>query len=338
MAYRPRNVNRLTAIGAIFAAAALALAAQSGSPAPAAASQPASVKSAFDKATLEAYVRHLFVWPDQVKVTVSDPQPGPMPGFSSVKVRGAMGAQSQEETFYVSKDGQHIIRGNFYDVNQNPFKPELEKLKTELQPSFGTPGAPVVLVEFSDFECPYCREEAKSLRTNLLTAYPTQVRLYFLDYPLDSLHPWARAAAKIGRCIFHQSASGFWAWHDWIFEHQKEVTADNLKEKTLEFAKTLKDVDVAQLTKCIDSNETEADIQKTIAEGNTLNVNQTPTLFVNGRRIPGAVDWNVLKSVIDFEIGYQKSAKNAGEDCGCSLALPSPGAPSSVPSLTTPKK
>jgi protein-disulfide isomerase len=331
-------------ISGVFFAAVLIVSAQTGPQAgkpgrASTAETAAPSKTAFDRATFEAYVRHLFVWPAQVQVTVSDPEPGPMAGFSAVKVRGSMGPQSQEETFYISKDGQHILRGNVYDVNQNPFKPELEKLKTELQPSMGTPGAPVVLVEFSDFECPYCREEAKSLRANLLAAYPSQVRLYFLDYPLDSLHPWAHAAARIGRCIFRQNASGFWAWHDWIFEHQKEITADNLKAKALEFAKTLQDVDTAQLTKCINSNESEADVQKSIAEANSLNVNQTPTLFVNGRRIPGAVDWNVLKSVIDFEIGYQKTAKNAGEDCGCSLALPTAGAAASTPSaLTSPHK
>jgi protein-disulfide isomerase len=321
-------------IGLVFFAAVLMVSAQAGK----SGSKPSKVeaapaKTAFDKATFEAYVRHLFVWSDQVKVTVSDPEAGPMPGFAAVKVRGSMGPQSQEETFYVSKDGQHIIRGSFYDVSQNPFKPELDKLKTELQPSMGTPGAPVVLVEFSDFECPYCREEAKSLRANLLAAYPTQVRLYYLDYPLDSLHPWAHAAARIGRCIFRQSASGFWTWHDWIFEHQKEITADNLNAKALEFAKTLQDVDAAQLTRCIESKESEPDVQKSIAQANSLNVNQTPTLFVNGRRIPGAVDWNVLKSVIDYEIGYQKTAKNAGEDCGCSLALPTAGAAASAPSV-----
>ena len=98
MAHRTRHV---IAIGAVLFASALTVPAQSGKPGKpqAAASQSAPVKSAFDKATLEAYVRHLFVWPDQVKVTVSDPEPGPMPGFSAVRVRGAMGPQSQEETF-----------------------------------------------------------------------------------------------------------------------------------------------------------------------------------------------------------------------------------------------
>jgi protein-disulfide isomerase len=285
-----------------------------------------SDKPQIDKVKLEAYLRHLFVPPPPIELTIGDPQPGPMAGFYEVQIRGSQGNASQEETFYVSKDGQKIIRGTVFDLGQNPFKPELEKLKTEFQPSFGTPGAPVVLVEFSDFECPFCREEARMLRENLVAAYPKEVRLYYLDFPLESLHPWAKSAAMMGRCIFHQNAAAFWDYHDWIFQHQDEITPENLKGKVLEFA-TGKGIDAAQLSKCIDTRATEEEVDKTKAEGKALEVSSTPTLFVNGRRMVGALQWNDLKRVIDYEIEYQKTAKNAGEDCGCSVQLPMPGVP-----------
>lgn len=305
----------------IILAAATALLAQS---APKKASAPE--KTAIDKAKVEAYIRHLFVWPSAIDVAVGDPKPGPMPGFYEVEIRGSQGNASQEETFYISKDGQKIIRGNVFDIGQNPFKTDLDKLKTEYQPSIGTPGAPVVLVEFSDFECPFCRQQAKMLREELLKAYPKEVRLYYLDYPLESLHPWAKSAAMMGRCIFHQNASAFWDYHDWIFENQEEMKIENLKDKVVEFAKG-KGVDADQLSKCIDSGATEAEVNKTKAEGKELDVNSTPTMFVNGRRMVGTLQWPDLQRVIDYEIGYQKTAKNAGEDCGCSVQLPTPGVP-----------
>jgi protein-disulfide isomerase len=305
----------------IILAAATALLAQS---APKKASAPE--KTAIDKAKVEAYIRHLFVWPSAIDVTVSDPKPGPMPGFYEVEVRGSQGTASQAETFYISKDGQKIIRGNVFDIGQNPFKEDLDKLKTEYQPSIGTPGAPVVLVEFSDFECPFCRQQAKMLREELLKAYPKEVRLYYLDYPLESLHPWAKSAAMMGRCIFHQNASAFWDYHDWIFENQEEMKIENLKDKVVDFAKG-KGVDADQLSKCIDSGATEAEVNKTKAEGKDLDVNSTPTLFVNGRRMVGTLQWPDLQRVIDYEVGYQKTAKNAGEDCGCSVQLATPGVP-----------
>jgi protein-disulfide isomerase len=210
-----------------------------------------------------------------------------------------------------------------YDISQNPYKPKLDKLKTDLQPSFGTPGAPVVLVEFSDFECPVCKEEAKTLRDNLLSTYPKQVRFYFEEFPLDQLHPWARAAAIAGRCVFRQNANAFWDYHDWIFAHQEEINPGNLKDKVLEFAKG-KELDALQLTRCMDNKETEAEVNKAQAMGKEVNVGATPTLFINGRPVVGRMDWPTLRNIIDYEIDYQKMAHNAGEDCGCEVALPAP--------------
>src|SRR3954453_2672251 len=161
-------------------------------------------KSAFDKPTLEAYVRHLFLLNPQLTVTISDPKPGALPGFKDVRIRISQGPQFQEVLLYVSNDGKKIVQGNFYDVTTNPFKPELDKIKTQFQPALGTAGAPVVLVTFSDLQCPHCKTEALMLRENLIKNYPTQVRFYFKDFPLEGLHPWAKAAAIAGRCVFQQ--------------------------------------------------------------------------------------------------------------------------------------
>jgi len=288
-------------------------------------------KSALDKAVLEAYVRHLFVLKPEIKVQVSDPKPSQLEGFVAVVVHASLGDASQDFPFLVSKDGSKIVQAVVYDVNSNPFKPELAKLKTEFQPSLGTPGAPVVLVAFSDFECPVCKGEATMLRQNLLSAYPTQVRLYLKDFPLDSIHPWARPAAIAGRCVFRQNASSFWSYYDWIYAHQAEITAPNLKDKVMEWAKGDKDIDVLQLGRCMDTKATEAEVDKNVAEGRALDINATPTLFVNGRRIPQAIDWTNLRGIIDYEIEYQKTAKNAGEDCGCELKLDTPGLPQKTP-------
>ena len=307
----------------LFAVAATLLA-QTSAKKPAAAPAHPSAAPAIDKPKLEAYFRHLFVWAPPIQIAISDPKPAPMPGFYEIDVRGSQGEASQMETFYISSDGKKIIRGTVFDANQNPFKSDLDKLKTDFQPSIGTQGAPVVIVEFSDFECPYCRQEAQMLRQNLLQAYPKEVHLYFLDFPLESLHPWAKDAAMMGRCIFHQNAAAFWDYHDWIFQNQTEITPDTLKTKVLAFAAT-KGIDVAQLSKCIDSRATEEEVARTRAEGHELEVDQTPTMFVNGRRLTGTVSWPDLKRVIDYEIEYQKTAKNAGEDCGCEVKLAAPG-------------
>jgi len=297
-------------------------------------------KSAFDKPTLEAYIRHLFLLQPQLTVTIGDPKPSALPGFKEVRVRIAQGAQSQEVPLYVSTDGKKIVQGNYYDVTTNPFKPELDKLKTQFQPALGTAGAPVAIVVFSDLQCPHCKGEAEMLRQNLIQNYPTQVRLYFKDYPLEGLHPWAKAAAMAGRCVFQQKPDAFWQYHDWVFAHQDSLTADNLKDQVLGWAKDAKDVDAIKLGACIAGKTTQAEVEKEIEEARALDVTGTPTMFINGRRISQTIDWPNLKNIIDTEIEYQKTAKNAGDDCGCEVKLDIPGMPQSKPPIVpaAPKK
>jgi len=302
-------------------------------------SQNAPKKSALDKAALEAYIRHLWVMDSRFTVKLSDPKPSTeLPGFLETNVNIVMGAGTQNVRLFISKDGSKIFQGTVYDVAQNPFKPDLNKLKTELEPNIGTPGATVVLVEFSDFQCPFCKEEATMLRQNLLSAYPKQVRLYFKTFPLEAIHPWSRAAAIASRCAYRQQAGAFWEFHDWAFAHQTEITPDNFRDKVMDWAKGQKDLDPLQLGRCIDTKATDAEVDKVLAEGKALEIGGTPTLFVNGRRIPNSIDWPTLRSVIDYEIEYQKTAKDAGEDCGCDLKLSLPmESPQKTP-LGPPKK
>jgi protein-disulfide isomerase len=284
--------------------------------------QPADYpKPAIDKQGLETYIRDLFGWGPQINLAIADPKPSSLPGMLEVNVHATAGTASQDEVFYVSKDGQKKLRGLVFDVAKNPFQSDLDKLKTDRQPDFGTPGAPVVLVLFSDFQCPFCKDEAKMLRANLLAAYPQQVRVYFKDLPLEQLHPWAKPAAIAGRCVFNQKPAAFWDYHDWIYEHQESITADNFRAKALEAVQG-KELDPLQLGRCMDTKATEAEVAKSVAESRELKIMSTPMLFVNGRRL-STTAWPDLKQIIDDEIEYQKTAKNAGEDCGCVVPAPS---------------
>src|SRR5580658_1018967 len=123
--------------------------------------------STMDKAHMEAYVRHLLAVIPEVQVKIDDPKPSGTSDLQEVDVHFTYQGRSQDETFYVTKDGQHIIRGVVYNLAQNPFQEDLDKLKTNGAASFGPASAPVTVVEFGDFECPNCREEAKTLRANV---------------------------------------------------------------------------------------------------------------------------------------------------------------------------
>jgi protein-disulfide isomerase len=295
-------------------------------------------KSAFDKPTLEAYVRHLFLISPQVSVSVGDKKPSDLPGFQEVKIRLSQGPQFQDVTLFVSNDGKKIVQGNYYDIASNPFKSDIDKIHTQFQPNLGTAGAPVAIVVFSDLQCPHCKGEAEMLRQNLIQNYPKDVRLYFKDFPLESLHPWAKAAAMAGRCIFAQSNDAFWAYHDWVFAHQESFTPATLKDQILGWAKDQKGLDAAKLATCIEKKTSEAEVDAETKEGKDLEIAGTPTMFINGRRIPQTIDWQSLKNIIDTEIEYQKVAKNAGDDCGCEVKLPVPALGNQAPAGLPKKK
>jgi len=286
-------------------------------------------KPTLDKVQFEAYVRHLLAVIPEVQVKVDDPKLSSAPDLDEVDVHFSYQGHSQDEVFYITQDGQHIIRGVVYNLKQNPFQEDLDKLTTTGAPSFGPASAPVTLVEFGDFECPNCREEARTLRDNIPSQFPTQVHVYFKDFPLEQIHPWAKSAAIAGRCIYHQSLAGFWKYHDWIYEHQAEITPDNLKTEILDFAKTAPDLDTLKLGQCIDTKATEGEVDASIAEGHALHVDATPTLFVNGRRLIGNYPWQNIDQIISGELNYEKNAQNTApkaaksDDKCCEVKIPS---------------
>lgn len=283
--------------------------------------QETAKKSALDKAALEAYVRQVELLPTSLKVNIGEPTPTIFDGFLEASVEVVTPQGVVPLRYFVSKDGKLIVKGNIFDISKNPYQPEVNKLKTDMQPSFGTPGAPVVMVVFSDFQCPNCREEGKILRENVAKTFPDKVRVYFKDFPLEGMHPWAKPAAIAGRCVFRQKATAFWDYHDWIYEHQSEILADNLKSKVVGWAET-KNLDGAKLAQCIDTKATEGEVNREIAEGRTLLINGTPTMFINGRPVTGAVPWQTLEEIIKRELGFQQTAANAGEKC-CEVTIPS---------------
>ena len=260
-------------------------------------------KSFLDKATLENYVRHVDLFRGDVTFKIDDPKPSKyLPGFSEVLVRLLFNGAEKDELYYVSSDGQTIVKGDVYDLNKRPFQANLDKLTLADQPSFGPADAPVTIVEFGDFECPDCKMEAPVLRHDMAEALGGKVRVVFKNFPLESAHPWARAAAIAGRCVYQQNQPAFWKFYDWIYDNQEQISADDLNAKVLAWA-TGNGVDAVKLGRCIDTKASEPEVDRSIAEGRALGVAGTPTLFINGRKIGGLM-WPDLQMVINKELEY----------------------------------
>lgn len=283
----------------------------------------ASTAPAIDKVKVERFLRHLEAWPDIIQVKIDDPKPSAaLPGFSDLAVHLSYNDQHLDLSYYVSRDGQKIFKADVLDVSKSPFQENLDKIKTDKQPAYGAADAPVSVVVFGDFECPYCKEEAGTLRQSIPTTFPGKVRVYFMDFPLESIHPWSRAAAIGGRCIYKQSEDAFWKYHDWIYEHQNEINPDNYNAKLMEWAGG-SGVDSVQLGRCVDSKATDAEVTRTQQMGHALGVDGTPTLYVNGRKVMDQnAQWNTLQQLIALEIDQQAKAKEEDDSC---CTLPRPG-------------
>jgi protein-disulfide isomerase len=281
----------------------------------------AADKTAFDKTTLEAYLRHLELWLPAVAVTIDDAKESKeLPGFLDVSVHLTYNGAAQVQRFFVSKDGKKVFQAEVYDINKNPFQANIDKLDVKGAPSLGPADAPVTVVIFSDFQCPMCKQEADVIHKQISTVFPDKVRVYFRDFPLEQLHNWARPAALAGRCVYKLNPASFWDYHDWIYENQNYIGLDNLNSKIQEFA-TAKNLDGMLLSRCIESKSTAPEVNASVAVGTSLGLNATPTLFINGRKLEGAVPWETVQAIIKAELDHQAAAAPAKDDC-CTVAIP----------------
>lgn len=254
-----------------------------------------------DKTKLEAYLRYAEGFTANVHFVIDDPTPSVFADFCRVGVHLTTDSGAKlDKVYLMTLDGKQIVNGSIWDLGKSPFADTLAHIPSTGY-SFGPADAKVQLVIFSDFECPYCREFAKTVRENIPKKYPNEVRVVFEDFPLDALHPWARAAAEASHCIGDQKPDTFWTYHDWIFAHATEIKSDNLKEKILSWAKE-QSLDTEKLQSCMDSHADAALVKQSEAAGKALGVEQTPTSFANGRPVPGALPWANLQSVIELEL------------------------------------
>lgn len=279
-----------------------------------------------DLAKLETFLRHMNLWTPEIQFELKDRQASSLlPGFEEVTVKASLGERFVEQKYLVSADGTKVIKGDVLDVTANPFVKENAMIRNVGSPSMGTVGAPVVVSLYTDYQCPYCKEQARTLRANLLKEYPKQVRLFVHDFPLEQIHPWARTAAIAGRCTMLQGEDNYWKFHDWVFDQQEQLGLETFRGKLMAWAPS-NGMDGLQLSRCIDSKETEPQVNADIEQAKALGLNSTPTLYVNGRKMAGSVSWEQLKRVIDIEVKYQEKEKNAGDTACCSVSLTPPGA------------
>lgn len=254
---------------------------------------------AFDKNALEDHLRESYRLPGDVSLAFSDAKASPVPGFDLITVKMSRSGMEQSENLYLSKDGRYYLLGDFKDLKVFPAQERLKKMDLKDSPSRGKADAAVTIVEYTDFQCPYCRKGFEIMRDRIMKDFAGKVRWIYKSLPLG-FHPWAEPAALAAECAKLQGQDKFWKVHDAIFDKQGDIDASNAEEKFAEFAKAA-GADPKPFSDCYDSKKALPAVRKDAAEAESLGINGTPAFLVNGRLIPGA-DYESIKDAVDASL------------------------------------
>jgi predicted DsbA family dithiol-disulfide isomerase len=174
------------------------------------------------------------------------------------------------------------------------FEPHRTEVAIDSHPTLGPAQAPITIVEFSDFECPYCGSLFPTLK-EIEKRYQDQVRIVYRQFPLTQIHPNAQKAAEASLCAHEQQK--FWEFHDAMFTDQRNLSIAALKEKAVQLR-----LNPEQFNGCLDNGKYVGAVQKDVAEGQKVGLTGTPALFINGRYLNGAQPYEEIAKIIDDEL------------------------------------
>jgi len=238
--------------------------------------------------------------PPQIAVAVSAPKPGITPGFDDLVITLSGGSNSSSHDFLISKDRKTLAHLEKYDISQDL----MSKINVKGRPVRGNPDAKVTIVNFDDFQCPFCSHMHSTLFANVFKDYADKVKIVYKDYPLIEIHPWALRAAIDGNCLGEQNSQAYWDFADYVHANQKVVAGKSRADAFANLDNLVKEqaqkhqLDQEKLQACVQKQD-ESAVRASMSEGDKLGVDSTPTLFINGERFTGAVPEAELRAVLD---------------------------------------
>ncbi|MGH9560408.1 MAG: DsbA family protein [Terracidiphilus sp.] len=284
-------------------------------------SPPSAPDPALDR-RIEILVRSEFNLPADAILTMGARKPSSFTGYETLSVVITHHGATQEVDFLVSNDNTKLVHMDSMDLTKDP----ANAIPVAGRPMRGNPHAKVTVVNFDDLECPYCGRMHQQLFPATSDRYKDLVRFVYKDFPLSSIHPWAMHAAVDANCLAAQSGSVYWDYVDYIHSHGQEVTGENndpakraaTLDRIARQEATVGKLDQTALDACI-AKQDETQINASVQLAESMGIEGTPAIFVNGERIDGAVPTDQLWLVID------RALRSVGEN------PPSSPAPKSAP-------
>jgi protein-disulfide isomerase len=257
-------------------------------------------------ARVRAYIQKRFMIADPSYIELGPVVPTSMSGVYSrtLRVSNARG-QSVMATVYTNLAEEQMIlsqgQGQLYDLTKDPWeKIDLKPLHLEDRPSMGSAQAPVTIIEFADFECPFCARAFGTLETMVHSTYKDKIRVIYKNFPLNG-HPWAIRAAIGAECARLQNPETFWDFARDYYSSQGSITVKNIDDHIHATAKRL-NLDVPTLDACMAGKAAQAHVDEDQKDGIAVGVSTTPTLFVNGVRLVGLPEEKAFEWVVTQQL------------------------------------
>ncbi|HEY7406320.1 MAG TPA: thioredoxin domain-containing protein [Candidatus Angelobacter sp.] len=254
-------------------------------------------------------VRSRYQVPPQINITVSNPRAGKFPGYDDMTITLSGAGRSSPHEFLISKDRKTLAQLETIDISQDL----MTKIDVKGRPVRGNPDAKVTIVNYDDFQCPFCSRMHATLFPNVFKDYADKVRVIYKDYPLVEIHPWAMRAAVDGNCLGAQNNQAYWDFADYVHANQKTISGKAPSDAYANLDNAAKDqaqkhqLDQDKLLACVQKQD-ESAVRASMAEGDKLGVDSTPTLFVNGERFTGLIPEQ------DFRAALDRALHEAGQE------------------------
>jgi protein-disulfide isomerase len=249
-------------------------------------------------------VRSKYSIPPDYNVLLGQRKPSQIPGYDSLPVMLSRNGKTTNIDFLISTDNAKLARLETFDLAKDPSL----NINVANRPIRGNPDAKVTIINFDDLECGYCARMHQTFFPATVDHYKGLLKFVYKDFPLEEIHPWAVHAAVDANCLAAQSGDVYWAYVDYLHSHGEEVNGngnDRDVKKSFEALDriarqegTLGKLDSAKLDACI-AKQDESQVRTSAHEAETLGIEGTPAMFINGERIPGALPEDKLWLVID---------------------------------------
>ena len=278
---------------------------------------------------LERQIRAQFNIPPNVGISFGERKASEFDGYDNLQVLLVNNDKKTAHDFLISKDGKTLVRMAKFDVSTDPWAEAMKKIDVTGRPVRGNKDAKVTVAIFDDFQCPFCARMHGTLFPGILKDYAGSVRFIYKDYPLGN-HPWAMRAAVNANCLAEQNNDAYWEFADFVHANQRVISETKaaagseqpgwqagLDRLTADFGARHR-LDAGRLQACVAAQD-ETAVRASMEEGNTLGVNATPTLFINGQKVEGAIPAPDLRNMLDAalrEAGETVPARAASAPSG----------------------